>query len=193
LLSSRRRSEEAIAEAWHACELDPISLSANVCLGAACYLGRRYEEAQTMLQGVLDVKPGFGPALMWLGACYTMKSLHAEAIASLERAREHRPHPLVHAWLGAAYATAGRMAEAERVLQDLAGESARNYVSAFCFALIHAGLGQIDQAFDWLAKARQQRCPFFAVLFPADPRLDLLRSDSRYSALADRFSKEEKL
>ena len=187
LLSSRRRPEEAIAEAWQACELDPASLSASVCLGAAYYLGRREEEAIATLKTILDVKPNFGPALMWLGACYTSKSMHAEAIAALEKAKEHRPHALIEAWLGSAYARAGRTKQAKAVLAKLTRLSTTNYVSAFGFALIYAGLEQNDQAFEWLAKACEERCPFFAVLLPVDPRLDLLRSDSRFASFADRF------
>ncbi|OFW15471.1 MAG: hypothetical protein A3H27_18660 [Acidobacteria bacterium RIFCSPLOWO2_02_FULL_59_13] len=188
LLSSRRRPEEAIAEARQACELDPASLSASVCLGAAYYLGRRYEEAIAILQALVGVKPTLGPAWMWLGACYTMMSKHAEAIAALEKAREYRPHPLVEAWLASAYARAGRKKQATTVLAaELARLSAENYISAFGIALIHAALEQIDQAFEWLTKAREERCPFFAVLLPADPSLDSLRPDPRYATSANHF------
>ena len=187
LLSSRRRPEEAIAEARQACDLDPASLSVSVCLGAAYYLGRRYEEAIATLKAILDVKPTFGLALMWLGACYTSKSMHAEAISALEKAKEHRPHALIEAWLGSAYARAGRKKQAKAVLAELDRLSTTNYVSAFCFALVHAGLEQSDQTFEWLAKACEEHCPFFAILLPVDPRLDFLRSDPRYYTLANRF------
>ena len=187
LLSSRRRPAEAIAEAWQACELDPASLSASVCLGAAYYLGRRYQEAIVTLQAVLDVKPTVGSAWMWLGASYTLQSLHAEAISALEKAREHRPHPFIEAWLGSAYARAGRKKEAQAVLGKLARMSAENYISASGFALVHAGLEQSNQTFEWLAKACEERCPFFAVLFPVDPRLDFVRSDPRYHNFANRL------
>ena len=88
------------------------------------------------MQALVGVKPTLGPAWMWLGACYTMMSKHAEAIAALEKAREYRPHPLVEAWLASAYARAGRKKQATTVLAaELARLSAEKYISAFGIAL----------------------------------------------------------
>ena len=190
LLSSEQRHEEAIVEAKLACELDPVSLLSSACLGVGYYLARRYDEAIATMQDIPDIQPTFGPAMIWLGAACSAKSMHSEAICILERTKQHYGrHSLVLGWLGAAYAKAGRNAQASKVLDELAHLSAKRYVSAFDFALIYMGLEQTDLSFEYLEKAAQEHCPFFGALLQVDPRLDALRSDRRYIALADRLRK----
>jgi hypothetical protein len=52
--------------------------------------------------------------------------------------------------------------------------------------LIHAALGQIDQAFRWLETAHDQ-CVEWMIYTNVDPRLDPLRKDPRFSALLSRL------
>ena len=64
--------------------------------------------------------------------------------------------PLAHAELGCAYARSAAASEAEDILQGLAEVSTRKYVSPYCFALVHAALGQTDLAFEtWKAPIRR--------------------------------------
>ena len=51
------------------------------------------------------------------------------------------------------------------------------------FAVVYAALGEIEQAFQWLDRASQDRNGFFALWVNGDPRLDSLRSDARYADL----------
>ena len=57
--------------------------------------------------------------------------------------------------------------------------SLRRYVSAWDFALIHAGLGERDESFRWLQKVEEDRSEMF-VLMNVDPRFDSLRADPRF-------------
>jgi hypothetical protein len=52
-------------------------------------------------------------------------------------------------------------------------------------ALIYVGLGQRDQAFEWLERAFDDRS-IMLVWLKIEPRLDILRSDSRYQDLVRR-------
>jgi hypothetical protein len=54
--------------------------------------------------------------------------------------------------------------------------------ATFDSAIIYAGLGQRDQAFEWLEKPYKERSSWLAYL-KADPRLDPLRSDPRFQEL----------
>ena len=47
-------------------------------------------------------------------------------------------------------------------------------------AVIYAGLGQKDKAFEFLEKAYQERSPDLAYFTKADLRMDSLRSDRRF-------------
>ncbi|PYS64530.1 MAG: hypothetical protein DMF76_04510 [Acidobacteria bacterium] len=49
-------------------------------------------------------------------------------------------------------------------------------------AVVHAGLGDNGQAFEWLDRAYQEHSSWLAYL-KAAPRMDALRSDSRFAAL----------
>jgi tetratricopeptide (TPR) repeat protein len=184
LVSSEKRHGEAIVEAKRACELDPVSLLSNVSLGVGQYLARQYDEAIATLRDVLDSQPTFGLAMKWLGAAYSARSMHSEAIRILQQARQlYGQHSGVLGWLGAAYATASKRIDANKTLEELAHLSSDRYVSAFDTALIHVGLEQTDESFQYLEKAFEEHCPFFGALLEVDPRLDGLRSDPRYHSL----------
>jgi hypothetical protein len=52
-------------------------------------------------------------------------------------------------------------------------------------ALIYAGLGEKEQAFDWLESAYKERSDLLVYL-KVDPRLDNLRSDQRFADFVKR-------
>jgi hypothetical protein len=56
------------------------------------------------------------------------------------------------------------------------------YVTPYGVALVHAGLGEKDQALAWLHRALQDRSHWL-VWVTLDPRLDALRSDPWYGDL----------
>ena len=58
-------------------------------------------------------------------------------------------------------------------------------MSPYSVALVHAGLGDRDQAFAWLDKAYTERSDYMPYL-SLEPMLDGLRSDRRFAALVRR-------
>jgi hypothetical protein len=90
------------------------------------------------------------------------------------------------AGLGHLYATSGRKGEARAVLDELRQLSRREYVPADSMALIHAGLGEKEQAFAWLEKAYEERS-FRMAWLKVEPRWDSLRSDPRFTQLLQRM------
>ncbi|MGH9844626.1 MAG: TPR end-of-group domain-containing protein [Blastocatellia bacterium] len=87
--------------------------------------------------------------------------------------------------LGHVYAVSGQRAEAQRALDELHRMAERRYVSPYNLALVHAGLGEPDQAFDWLEQAYEQHAEW-VIYLGVDPRLDHLRSTPRFTALLRR-------
>ena len=61
------------------------------------------------------------------------------------------------------------------------------YVLPYGFALIHTGLGELEEAFEWLERAYQDRNGRMAFL-QVDPRLDPLRDDPRFQDLLSRMN-----
>ena len=84
--------------------------------------------------------------------------------------------------MGHVYATAGRTADARRVLGQLKELSGKRYVSAYNMGVLYAGLGERDEAFRWLEKVEEDRSEWFA-LINVDPRLDGLHGDARFAGI----------
>jgi hypothetical protein len=84
------------------------------------------------------------------------------------------------------YASAGRTAEAEKVLDQLRQISKQRYVTPFAFLICCTGLGKIDEAMQWLEAALEERNALLWFL-PVEPRLDPLRLDPRFAPLVERY------
>ena len=65
-------------------------------------------------------------------------------------------------------------------------EAEQRYVPSYWFALVHAGLGERDQALRYLERAYEERSTVLAYLL-IDPRLAPLRDDPRFIALVHRL------
>src|SRR5450432_829294 len=97
------------------------------------------------------------------------------------------PAPLVIGNLGYAYAKSGRKDEARKLLAELKEQeqAKRRYVSPFSIAMIYAALNEKDEAFAWLEKSYRDR-EWWLVWIKMDPKVDSLRSDSRFTDLVRR-------
>jgi tetratricopeptide (TPR) repeat protein len=163
-----------------------LSIPINRNLGYTFYFARQYDQAIEQLQKTLELDPGFIPALTALGSTYVQKSMYQEGIAEFEKALTISPGNTQTLWrLGYAYAATGKRAEAQKVLDDL---SKKKYVPAVTMAITYTGLGQKDQAFQWLEKSYEEHDsgPFSYV--KVYPIYDPLRSDPRFADLLRRMN-----
>jgi predicted Zn-dependent protease len=81
--------------------------------------------------------------------------------------------------LGHAYAVSHQAGEAKKILDQLKERSQQTYVQPSLIALIHVGLGDKNQAFDWLQKAYDDRSAGLLYL-KVDPAFDGVRPDPRF-------------
>ena len=79
----------------------------------------------------------------------------------------------------AAMAICGEVDRARELLRDLTKRAEEGYVVPFWLAVAHAGLGEMDRAFEYIAKAQRDRDPNLLYL-SAVPRAIGLQSDPRY-------------
>lgn len=181
-LASLGRADEALAEAERADQLDPLSPIISTTVGERLYFARDYERAAERLHRTLELDPNFIQARFILGLVYVRQGRRAAAVAELRRARELAGggDTRVAAALSQAYALTGRRAEARRLLEELS--AAGDGVAPSDVALVHASLGEREQAYAWLSKARDKARtnPEAANLLKADPRLDALRADPKF-------------
>jgi TolB-like protein/DNA-binding winged helix-turn-helix (wHTH) protein/Tfp pilus assembly protein PilF len=188
LLADAGRFDEAEAQALSSIKLDPLSIQTRKRLPYIHFLARRYDEAIAEYTKLVDIAPDFVPAQRELGLAFEQTHRYAEALRQLEKTAampENHAPTMVRADIAHLYAVWGKRAEARQVLTGLLKKSEQSYVSSYDIAVIYAGLGETEPAFAWLEKAIEQR-PFWLCWLKLDPRLDSLRSDSRFSDLLRR-------
>jgi len=181
-------TKEAHTSIKTALQLDPLALLAYMTASDVYYFSRQYDKAITRLHEALDLFPNHPFAHARLGWSYVQKGMFEKAIGESQRAVTLSPDITEHLWmLGYAYAAAGQTTEARKILDDLHDLAKKQYVHAYGFALIHIGLGENDEALEWLERAYQDRnawMPFMQVAAPLDP----LRSDPRFQDLLRRMN-----
>lgn len=175
---------KAIAELERAREIEPLSLIINVTLAWVYYGGRRYHQAIQQCSTAIELDPNFAVAHLCLGMALTQEGRYAAAIEEYRKARLLGGTVHVLRGLGYAYAVSGNKAKALQVLQELKRITKAGYLPPYAVATIYAGLGNKDQAYEWLNKAYDERDPQLTWL-KWDPQLDGLRSDARFQVLLD--------
>lgn len=187
-LMGKGRLDEAAAHARRAHELDPLSSVICAHYAGLLFFQRKYEDALRYSRKILELEPSNPHALLLLGLSYEQMGKYDEAIAALEKRRSGEksgPDTETLRSLGRAYALAGRKEEARQMLSELDEMAARKGEALFSKALVHAALGEMEQAFQVLEK----RAPAWRevpLAFRVDPRYDSIRDDPRYVELIKR-------
>lgn len=176
------RPHESLQAIGRAIELDPMSLWAHFQSAMTLTCLRRHEEAESQARRVLNWEPRFGLMRSVLGLNLAERGLFPEAIHELEKAVESLRVPTTLAFLAQGYAQAGRVADAERVLEDLVALAKRQYVCPFEVASAFVTLGRKEDAFAWMSKAVADRADCM-IWIRSEPWLDPIRNDARYAAI----------
>ena len=181
-LAQMGRLDEAMAEIRRAQELDPLSLIINMEVGRIFLFMRQYDQAIAQYQKTLEIDPNFELARFNLGVAYEQKGMYEEAIAEYQKIPRRELAPI-----GRAYALSGKRREAQRVLDELKEQSKTRYVSPVSMAVIHAGLGEHEQAIAWLEKALDGGDADRLYFLGVQPTWDSLRSEPRFQDLLRRM------
>jgi len=187
-LSNVKRMEESLIEMKRAEELDPLSGIIGTNLGDMLVFARRYDEAIAQYKRVLLRNPNFAYAHRALGWAYGSKGMYEEALTETRAAIQMTN--LGKGFFGLWLARSGNRTEALKVLADLKKESGVQYVQNYDFALLYIGLGDKEQALNYLEKhmvARAETANSYAVA----PELDELRSEPRFKAMLKKMNLPE--
>ena len=189
--ASQACTEDALAEIRIAKKLDPLSLIINADLAHLLYFARKYDEAIAQSRRTLEMDPDFVAAHVSAGLAYLGKQQYSESVRELETAvRLSGGQPDTMAFLGIAYARAGRADEARRILEQLTTAPVTDHDPLLKVAWIHAALGDRNRAFAWAEKVYQARSPEFYTL-KVLPVLDPWRTDPRFRELIRRIGLSE--
>jgi tetratricopeptide (TPR) repeat protein len=172
--------EEAIAHTTLACELDPLSPFIHGLTSAALNILTRFDAAEREARLALELQPDYLLGLWPCGLALCGLGRNEEAIEVLERAATLSRAPLFVGVLGLAYARAGFLEDATRLLRELEDRSSRGeYVPAFSPLAIHAGLGDVTAIRRGLSAALAEAAPpsncatigLFLEEFRSDPEI----------------------
>ncbi len=189
-LANLKRFDEGLVEYRRAEVLDPLSPIIGTNLGDALAYARRYDEAIAQYKRTLVRNQSFAFAHQDLGWAYGSSGRYPEAIAETRTAIELTNGSSTKGYLGLWLAKSGKRDEAVKLLSELKQEAARGYVQGYTFALIYIGLGDKEEALNYLEKHMSSRTET-ANSYAVAPELDDLRSEPRFKAMLKRMNLPE--
>jgi len=188
-LMAQGRIEESLKQSKRALELSPFDFLMNIHLTWHYLYARQYDKAFDQSQKTAELDKRAEGA--WVGQILEQEGKYAEAVAQFQKNLERsQAISTSKANLAHAYAVSGNREAAQKIVAELQELSKSKYVSPFDIAVVHAGLGEKDQAFDWLEKAYEERSSELVTL-TTEPRSDNLHSDPRFAELCRRLALPE--
>jgi serine/threonine-protein kinase len=181
LLSARGRFDESIREGYAALEVDPLSSLAATNLVRALLCAGRFDEGIELSKKIFDIVPDFFIAHWLLGWAYC-------ETGETEKGIEHYRKSLIgssfvlHRYLVKAFVRAGKIDEAQKIVDQLDRQSNKQYMSPLASAIFHAEIGDMKTGLDLLEKAWHLRTSHL-MWMGVDPVFDIFRGEPRFQAI----------
>jgi len=172
--------EKAVTAIQRAIELNPLELAYGERLGTVHMVFGRYDEAERLLRDLLASGPATPVLYAALADTLGRKGRLDEGVTYMEKALDLGGRFI--AFLGMAgsfYGVKGDVGKAREILIELQDHAHLGSVSDFWLALVHAGLGEKDEAFANLQRAVENRDSNLLYIFVA-PRVLGLHEDPRF-------------
>lgn len=184
------RFQEAISEITKAQELDPLSAEIINTSGITYYWARKYDEAIAKYRRSLELDPNNNVTHNYLADAFARKGMFSESIAEEQKSltlngAEDEAKLLGEEFKSKGYLEATKL-KFQRMIDYLNEVAKEQYVSPMNFAFIYAGLGDANQAIQWLEKSYQEHA-IWMVFLKTDPQFDKIRSDPRFQDLLKRI------
>jgi TolB-like protein/Tfp pilus assembly protein PilF len=177
LLASMGRIPQALAAAKLATEIEPLDVTSWSLLGQSYCAAGQFGEGQRALKHGLGLSPGSIMITLWLALSQLAT---AQTIEALETNSKQQYEPWRWMVLAAAEYILGHAQESQRVMDEMIAKYGQR--SPYAIAIACVWCGQIDNAFEWLERAYQQRDAAIAQI-QAVIGLSELRKDPRYNEL----------
>ena len=182
-LTSVGRPAEAVDAMRRAVALDPLSFWANRLLGSMLYYSRRYDESLVVLKRALELAPDkVGFVEGWNSDNYEMLGRYSDAFAADMKGMASELSPEDIKSFRSAFETGGWKGYQEARVKYLLPRS----LSQCYIAMGYLRLGNLTETFRWLNRDLDNRCGTTVFDLSADPRLDKIREDPRFTALLHR-------
>jgi DNA-binding winged helix-turn-helix (wHTH) protein/tetratricopeptide (TPR) repeat protein len=187
-LAAKGRFAEALQVMRQACDADPLSSIGNSGMAFVYYYMREYDQAIAAFEKTLQFEPNYSEARLGLATVYALQGRYTEAFAELDQ-------PFFMdltrklAVKGFIYARSGDRTATRRMLEELCDFAVHAYVNPREMAILHAALGEVDEAFTWIEKAYAEHHPWL-IYINVDVWTAPLRSDPRFTDLLRRIGLE---
>jgi TolB-like protein/DNA-binding winged helix-turn-helix (wHTH) protein len=182
------KAQEAVIHARKAVNLDPVSFTANRDLGSMLYFARRYDESLAQLQRAEELQENPNVIDNWRSFVYEQENMKGKAVrADLNLLASFGESGADLAFLRSAYARGGWKGYWQARIELLMHGRKAHYGPYFMRGIYYLRVGNVDEAFRWLTQAVDHHSPWLIPL-AVDPKLDAIRSDSRFQALLHRMN-----
>jgi TolB-like protein len=185
LAHSGSRLDEAARLLSAGIAVDPLNAAWREELGNIRCREGRLPEAETELREVLELSPTYGQAHFYLGRILLAEGKREAALDEMQR---EAPESGRDAGLAIIYHAIGRKGDSDAALARLTRDRAGD--AAYEIAEAHAFRREIDEAFEWLNHAYQQKdVELYAI--KGEPLLKALEPDTRYKAFLRKMNLPE--
>ncbi len=185
-LTAMGRFPEALWHMKRASDIDPLSLVVSVGLGRVLDFARRPDEAIEQYRKALEIDSNFADGHFDLAMAYEHVGALEEALAVARRALALAADSVVYAaYVAHLSARLGGREVAEALLEQFDDRAETRYISPFLRATLMSDLGRIDECFEWLGRACDERA-IEVVYLNVDPDWDSVRADPRFQDLLRR-------
>jgi adenylate cyclase len=153
ILYARGKPEEALREMQKAAANDPMSSMVHAQIGEYMMAAGQVKDAETHLLKAIELDSMSARAHLALGTFYSDQGRVDAAIRELQKARAIAPSDgAVIGALGYTLGRAGQKEAARQIVRDLEQAGADIRGANTVIAQVYAGLGDTEQAVEWLRK-----------------------------------------
>lgn len=181
--SNLSRHDEAEEEMRRANDLDPYSVHLRAIHGQMLYQAGCFDAAAIAARRAIALNPGFWLGYMILAKTQVESGDFQSALTSLQQAFDLSGGNSESLALKAfALAKLGELVRAKEIVEVMKETAKTRYVPAYNLALACNGLGDYDQAFEFLLSASKQNDVRMRFL-PVDPRWRKMNREDRVRRL----------
>src|SRR3984885_945120 len=175
------RSDEALALARRAVELDPLNAFSWQTRGEIEYYDGQLAGAEADVKKSLELSPDVWPGPFLLSEIYLTQGRPQDALPEIDLVRSDHRRTYLYAL---AYAAIGREKQSDAALKELIAKYSTR--KAFLIASVYAFRNQRDEAFEWLNRSYAQ-CEDDVADVKFWPMLKNLHGDPRYTAFLNKI------
>ncbi len=191
ILRPMGRLNEALSQLNQAVELDPLSALYNALMAYLNYVAGQCDLAIAQHRRAMDLDPAWYVPHWLLAIVYSHVGRFEEAIAEARKACELSGRiAATLGTLGAICGLTGRRSEALALLEELKARRRTSYTVPHALAEIYGGLGDLEQAFEWVEKGVEERDLIGICALKTEPIYVSFRELPRYQALLRKIGLE---